>query len=174
MSLRHRLRRDALEETGTSDRIEQTLEEVFSETSKTGDSGGQANNNSSAKTPQQRNGHRAKGSSGVGSRTSHDAGDLARNSSEELPSPPATGNKSSNVRLRDELRKPDSAGKSRFQSRQLAGVKSIIDPRRGRYARSVSFKPDSARIALDATLRALAASSLRASKSFCSRYNSKQ
>ena len=67
------------------------------------------------------------------------------------------------ARLSDELRKPDSAGKSRFQSRQQAGVKSIIDPRRGRYARSVSFKPDAARIALDATLRALAASSLRAS-----------
>jgi magnesium chelatase subunit D len=160
MSLRHRLRRDALEETGTSDRIEQTLEEVFSETSKTRDSSGQINNNSSVKTPQQGSGHRAKGSSGIGNRTSTPAGDLDRNSSEELPSPPATGNKSGNLRLSDELRKPDSAGKSRLQSRH---IKSIIDPRRGRYARSVSFKSDSSRIALDATLRALAASSLRAS-----------
>ena len=90
MSLRHRLRRDALEETGTSDRIEQTLEEVFSETSKTGDSGGRASNNSSAKTPQQRNGHRAKSSSGVGRRTSNEAGELDSNRSDELPSPPPT------------------------------------------------------------------------------------
>jgi magnesium chelatase subunit D len=160
MSLRHRLRRDALEETGTSDRIEQALEKVFSETSKTRDGDGQINDNSSVNTPQQGNGQRAKGSSGVSSRTSDGAGDLDRNSSEELPSPPATGNKSRNLRLSDVLRKPESAGKSRFQSRD---VKAIIDPRRGRYARSVSFKTDSARIALDATLRALAASSRRAS-----------
>ena len=159
MSLRHRLRRDALEETGTSDRIEQTLEEVFSETSKTRDSGEQINHNSSAKTPQQGNGHRAKGSGGIGNRISNPAGDLDRHSSEELPSQPPTGSKSRNFGLNDELRKPNSAGNSRFQSRH---GKSIIDPRRGRYARSVSFKTDSARIALDATLRALAASSLRA------------
>ena len=163
MSLRHRLRRDALEETGTSDRIEQTLEKVFSETSKTRDIDGQINDNPSVKTPQQGNGHRAKRSRAFGNRTSDGAGDLDRTSSEEVPSPPATGNKSPSLRLSDELRKPDSAGKSRFQS---SHGKSIIDPRRGRYTRSVSFKTDSARIALDATLRAIAASSLRASNLF--------
>ena len=161
MSLRHRLRRDALEEAGTSDRIEQALKELFSEASKTADSGGQANNNSSAKTAPQRSGHRSKNASGVGSRTSNDAGDLDRNRSEELPSPPPAGNKSRDVRLSDELRRTDSGGKSRFQSRQQAGLKSIIDSRRGRYARSVSFKTGAARIALDATLRALAASSMQ-------------
>lgn len=159
MSLRHRLRRDALEDTGTSDRIERTLEEVFSGTSETRDSGGKINNNSAAKAPQQGNGNRAKGASGMGTRLSNPAGDLERSNSEEQRSPPAA-NKSEDLRFSDELRKPDSAGKSRFQSRHL---KSIIDPRRGRYSRSVSFKTDPARIALDATLRALAASSLQAS-----------
>jgi len=160
MSLLHRLRRDALEDTGTSDRIEQSLEEVFSGTSETRDSAGKINNNSAPKIPQQGNGHRAKGSSGIGNQLSNPAGDRGRNNSEEHPSPPATANKSEDLRFSDELRKSDSAGKSRFQGRHL---RSIIDPRRGRYARSVSFKTDSARIALDATLRALAASSLQSS-----------
>ena len=49
----------------------------------------------------------------------------------------------------------DRGQKSRSESRRASGAKAALAQRRGRYTRAVTFKSPGARIAIDATLRAL-------------------
>ena len=153
MALRHRLRRDALEETATSDQIEQAGDGVFPQTGQTpapaqpstGDTG------DGDGTPQERRGK----TNNSGPRKSSSTGG-ARTNTADAPSPPAVEKKSGQVRLDEHLRRTERAEKTQSRSRRATGAKAALDQQRGRYTRAVSFKSAGARIAIDATLRALA------------------
>src|SRR5215217_6597120 len=150
MSLRHRLRRDALDETATSNQIEQAVNGVFPQTGPAQTSSGDAGDQDGAK--QERRGK----TNNSGPRKSSSTGG-ARTNTADVPSPPAVEKKSGEVRLDEHLRRTERAEKTRSQSRRATGAKAALDQQRGRYTRAVSFKSAGARVAIDATLRALVA-----------------
>lgn len=149
MALRHRLRRDALDETATSEQVQQAVEEVFPNTapppqSSSGSSGDNQDLDRPGKVnkdaPRQR--RPASGSS-------------SRPNEVDVLSPPGVEKKSGELRL-DEQMKTERGERSRSQGRRASGAKAAIGQSRGRYTRAVTFKNPGARIAIDATLRALA------------------
>ena len=150
MALRHRLRRDALDETATSEQIQQAVDEVFPapappSQSPSGNGGGDTQNRDrpgkvNKEAPRQR-----RSASGTSSRP-NDA---------DVLSPPAVERKSGEVKLDEHLRTTDRADKSRSLTRRASGGKAALVQQRGRYTRAVTFKSSGARIAIDATLRAL-------------------
>lgn len=148
MALRHRLRRDALDETATSEQIQQAVDEVFPNTappqSSSGNGGGDTQNldrpgKVNKEAPRQR-------------RTA--SGSSSRPNEADVLSPPAVEKKSGQVKLDEHLRTNDRA-KSRAVSRRASGAKAALAQQRGRYTRAVTFRSAGARIAIDATLRAL-------------------
>jgi magnesium chelatase ATPase subunit I len=151
MSLRHRLRRDALDETATSEQIQQAVDEVFPSPApppqSSGNGGGDTQNldrpgKANKEAPRQRR-------SATGS--------TARPNNADVLSPPAVERKSGEVKLDEQLRSKDRRDKSASLSRRASGGKAALAQQRGRYTRAVSFKSAGARIAVDATLRALVA-----------------
>jgi magnesium chelatase subunit D len=150
MALRHRLRRDALDETATSEQIQQAMEEVFPDSapsqSSKGEGSGETQNldrpgKVNKEAPRQR--RSASGSS-------------SQPNTADVLSPPGVEKKSGEVRLEEHLRTTDRADKARSQSRRTSGARAALAQKRGRYARAVTFKNPGARIAIDATLRASA------------------
>jgi magnesium chelatase ATPase subunit I len=148
MALRHRLRRDALDETATSEQVQQAVDEVFPNTPPPQRSSGNGDGDTqdldrpgkvNRDTPRQR--RSASGSS-------------SRPNETDVLSPPAVEKKSGELRL-DEQMRTERGQKTRSQSRRASGAKAALAQRRGRYTRAVSFRSDGARIAIDATLRAL-------------------
>ena len=151
MALRHRLRRDALDETATSEQIEQAVEEVFPSTPpppkpSSGNGGGD--------TPQRQEGP-GKSDKQAPRQRATASGSSARPNTADVLSPPGVEKKSGEVRLDEHLR-TDRKEKSITQSRRISGGKAALAQRRGRYTRAVAFRSAGARIAIDATLRALA------------------
>jgi len=151
MALRHRLRRDALDETATSEQIEQAMEEVFPSTPpppkpSSGNGGGD--------TPQRQEGP-GKSDKQAPRQRATASGSSARPNTADVLSPPGVEKKSGEVRLDEHLR-TDRKEKSITQSRRISGGKAALAQRRGRYTRAVAFRSAGARIAIDATLRALA------------------
>ena len=149
MSLRHRLRRDALDETATSEQIQQAMDEVFPQTAPPqpaphGNGGDTQDLDRPGKSNKQAPRQRASGT-----------GSSARPNTADTPSLPAVERKSSEVKLDEHLRTTDRKEKSRSHSRRAQGAKAALDQRRGRYTRAVTFRSAGARIALDATVRAL-------------------
>jgi len=156
MSLRHRLRRDALDETATSEQIGQAVEEVFP-----------------SKAPGPRERPPGGDESEEDEDDDRDAGGSdpvfnprpspsksrngARPNKTEGPSPPAVENRSRETRLEDQLQPKGRTRKSRTKTRRSAGAKAATQQLRGRYMRSVEFKNNGARVAVDATLRAMVA-----------------
>jgi magnesium chelatase subunit D len=149
MALRHRLRRDALDETATSEQIQQAVDQVFPNTAPpqppSGNGGGDTQNldrpgKVNKEAPRQR--RSATGSS-------------ARPNDTDVLSPPAVDKKSGQVKL-DEHLKTRRTDKARSLSRRASGAKAALAQQRGRYTRAVTFRSAGARIAIDATLRALA------------------
>jgi magnesium chelatase subunit D len=151
MSLRHRLRRDALDETATSEQIEQAVDEVFPQQTSPQPSRGEAGDHDgeitdrTGKTSKQSPRQRASAS-----------GSSARPNNVDVLSPPAVEKRSGEVRLDEHLKPAERRDKSSSHSRRATGVKAALDQRRGRYTRAVQFRSAGARIAIDATLRALA------------------
>lgn len=150
MSLRHRLRRDALDETATSEQIQQSVDEVFPPST------------SPPQQPSRGNGGETEKQEGPGKSGKQDrrqrasaTGSSSRPNTHDVLSPPAVERKSGEVRLDEHLRTMDRKDKSRSQSRRATGTKAALVQGRGRYTRAVSFKSAGARIAIDATLRAL-------------------
>ena len=149
MSLRHRLRRDALDDTATSEQIEQAVDAVFPQAGPppeqpSGNNGDVQNQDRPGKSNKQAPRQRASAS-----------GSSARPNTADAPSPPAVEKKSREVRLDQHLRNTDRADKARSHTRRAHGAKAALDQRRGRYTRAVNFRSAGARIAIDATLRAL-------------------
>jgi len=150
MALRHRLRRDALDETATSEQIEQAVEEVFPSTPpppkpSSGNGGGD--------TPQRQEGP-GKSDKQAPRQRATASGSSARPNTADVLSPPGVEKKSGEVRLDEHLR-TDRKERSITQSRRISGGKAALAQRRGRYTRAVAFRSAGARIAIDATLRAL-------------------
>jgi len=164
MALRHRLRRDPLEEPASTERIQRALEKVLAEQPKKRDagpgSGGQGDGTGAAGPNSQseaRNRTAAEVSRSRGSSVNPNGG--RGFDSPEVPS------FSSAVSLElSEFGVSERSGAARRQSkavnltsRRNAGSKEICyGSRRGRYARAVSFRGEGSRIAVDATLRAAA------------------
>jgi magnesium chelatase subunit D len=149
MALRHRLRRDALDETATSEQIQQAVDEVFPSPQPSPQSGGNGGGETqnldrpgkvNKDAPRQR--RSASGSS-------------SRPNEADVLSPPAVERRSGEVKLEEHMRSTDRAEKSRSLSRRTSGGKAALVQQRGRYTRAVTFRSNGARIALDATLRAL-------------------
>jgi magnesium chelatase subunit D len=155
MSLRHRLRRDALDETATSEQIAQAVEEVLP-------SKGPGANKESASDKDSEEDEDADRHGGgrdpvVNPRPSPSTSrNGARPNKADGPSPPAVENRSRESRLEDQLQ-PKDRRKSRTKTRRSAGAKAAMQQLRGRYMRSVEFKEAGARVAVDATLRAMVA-----------------
>ncbi len=178
MCLRHRLRRDALEETAGAERIEQALDGVFGESGAGAPQDGRSGDDSS------RDDSSGDDSSIVG--VSKRQPSLSRDSGERSPATVQNGRlnagpngshgadapgQDSGPTGEVELPKlrsdkgvsstPSRASSQLQRSRKTAG-KSIYGYERGRYAGSVSSKTTSTKLALDATLRAAAGLGFRA------------
>ncbi len=158
MSLRHRLRRDPLEQTGSSARIEQQLDKLIppnadaEETKQTAD----ARDDDDEPHPSSPRGDNS--GNGAGGRARTDKKSEGTQSGEaQRDAPPALDAQLPEVSFdparrtgRKQDNKPESA-------RRRAGMRLNPDnTRRGRYVRAVSTRTSRAKIALDATLRATA------------------
>lgn len=163
MALRHRLRRDPLEEPASTERIQRALEKVFREQPKKRDagsgSGGQGNGARSAGQNSESEAHNLSASEVSRSRgKSVDPNGGRGFDSPEVPS------LSSAVGIElSEFGFSEPSGAARRQSKAAnltsgrdAGSKQIYGSQRGRYVRAVSFRGEGSRIAVDATLRATA------------------
>ena len=157
MSLRHRLRRDVLDETARSDKIDQAVDDVMPRAPEPrgGDRKGESKTESD--TPR-----KAKNPDGPRQRSAAAGGGGKTNTAETI-SPPAVENRSLESSLEERLRTmmPARSDKSQSHSRRASGTKTATSQLRGRYTRAVSYKRVGARIAIDATLRAIMYSSKR-------------
>src|SRR6185369_2082491 len=152
MSLRHRLRRDILEETATTERIEQAVESIMNQPRQdSGDGDDHESRPGNRKQKQDR-------SQATESEVTHPstAKGKVRNNSTEVPSPPAARGDRNTAEWEDEFTNHSRPGKPHSQSKRARTMKAASGQTRGRYSRSVAFKTSGSRIALDATLRALA------------------
>jgi magnesium chelatase subunit D len=162
MALRHRLRRDPLEQTASGSRIEQLLDRILpadtgakenEQTAKALDDGeddfhpssapGDGRGGAGGRTPPERN---AKGREQT--RSSGDAG-------RELP--PALDARLPDISF-DSRERTTRKRVARQESVRRAGVKHMRSDnvRRGRYVSAVNTRTAGAKVALDATLRAIA------------------
>jgi magnesium chelatase subunit D len=141
MSLRHRLRRDPLEQGGGSARVERAAEDVF----------GGAGTGSESSPPVDGPRHAA---------ASHEVRDEAADDAgldESVRVPP-----SAEVGLRPDALAESERGRTRaprqgnVPARRRAGSGGTTFSARGRYAGATPSKSEAARVALDATLRAAA------------------
>jgi magnesium chelatase subunit D len=169
MALRHRLRRDALDDVASVQRIEQTLNQVFGEGQAAGTAEDRGDDHVPSKGRQRSAEHQAAHSSanqaGSSRQNGNSAGethaepkgrvgaDAAATQSLEPDFPPSR-------EARIKLPRPSaSASKSTSESRRSGGGnRSRYNHLRGRYARSVNSTQAAGTIALDATLRLAAPS----------------
>ncbi len=149
MALRHRLRRDALDETATSEQVQQALDEVFPNTTPPPQrSSGSDGDNQDLDGP-------GKVNKDAPRQRRSASGSSSRPNEVDVLSPPAVEKKSAELRL-DEQMRTERGEKSRSKGRRASGAKAALGQNRGRYTRAVMFRSAGARIAIDATLRALA------------------
>jgi magnesium chelatase subunit D len=155
MALRHRLRRDPLEQTGGSARLDQQLDKSFppeSDSNETKDKGGSTGQEEPppSKPAGGGDGNGTGGRKGAGGNASGTQGD-----NPQRDSPPAL-----DARLTEESLEPREPAAlnhlSRPQSKgRRAGARINSDNAlRGRYVRASSTMTSGAKVALDATLRA--------------------
>ena len=156
MSLRHRLRRDALDETATSEQIEQAVDQILPRTAP------QPNEQTKGDETDQEGDETDRGTEGrdPAFNPPNPAPSRSRNggrpNKKDAPSLPAVENRSRQSQLEEQLQRKDHSRKTRSKTRRSAGAKAAIQQLRGRYTRSVAFKEAGARVAVDATLRAMA------------------
>ena len=157
MSLRHRLRRDALDETATREQIDQAVEEVLPQSTTAPQPHGQGGTDKEDQKEEDQEGSVGRDPT---SNPPNPSPSKSRNGDRpneaDGPSPPAVENRSRQTRLEDQLQPKDRKSK-RTKTRRSAGAKAAMQQLRGRYMRSVEFKNNGARVAVDATLRAMVA-----------------
>jgi magnesium chelatase subunit D len=169
MSLRHRLRRDALEEAASAERIEHALDRVFPESvagvrddTSGGDgssSGGGAARGS--REPGRKRHENTRPNMPNGNLRSSPDGRHEGNIETRMA--PAVESARPKLSFERDITKARSGSKLRSESSRETGIKrAVYVNERGRYARSVSSKSISPKIALDATLRSAAAVGFRA------------
>ena len=157
MALRHRLRRDPLEQTGSSARIEQQLDRLFPPSADAERAKKSKNaHDRDEPTPSSTGGNG--GGNGAGGRARPDSNaEGAHDDEAQRDSPPALDAQLPETPLdtlkrteRQQVAKPESSGRR-------TGMRRTLDnTRRGRYVRAVSARTAGAKLALDATLRAAA------------------
>ena len=143
MSLRHRLRRDPLEQGGGSARVERATEEVF----------GRDEAESEAAT----SGDGARRSPTPPLKVGDEAADEAGQDEKVVVPPPAEVRLRPDALARSEQERGRDSKQSSAPARRRAGSGGSTFSARGRYAGATRSKPEGARVALDATLRAAAA-----------------
>ena len=154
MALRHRLRRDPLEQSGGSSRIEQRLDKLFPPVLNDEEAAQAQGNLERGNPPASSTPGGAGGSGGTGKRFDEDP-EGAGNGGVERRAPPAL-----DARLADDSLDSNPHGQQRQVDRlhskqRLTGLRRTHDSaQRGRYVRASNLKTPGARIALDATLRA--------------------
>jgi magnesium chelatase subunit D len=189
MSLRHRLRRDPLEQTGGGTQIEQATQELFganedaaqlepdsasSDTqqrkpkkSSPDEPGGNDNGGSHARTASRREDPTGRTSA------RHDEGPAPSqeqrraSSSDARPAPPPDARPAPPLDARlpsnpfeERLRVKRTVNKSTSRAKRQAGARTNASRARGRYSRAVPVRTDDLKIALDATVRAAASTQM--------------
>lgn len=155
MSLRHRLRRDALDETATSEQIEQAVDEVLPRSGTAPNSGSDQNTDrTDQESDTDDSGSNFQSPPSTSPSRSRNGG---RPNNAEGPSDPAVENRSRQSQLEEQLQPRNHSRKTRSKTRRSAGAKAAVQQLRGRYTRSVTFKETGARVAIDATMRAMVA-----------------
>jgi len=175
MALRHRLRRDALEETASAERIEQAMNRILGadsaavspSDSENGD--GPSTNDGQAITEHRTSrSSRGKGLSENRNGTDNVDQSLTASDSAGAPreqftkpkfpkrGPGSSGEKKFKLSLNALQTRATSKSSSMHSGRQPGTDRSVYNRERGRYARSVNSGGSSGKIALDATLRAAA------------------
>jgi len=163
MSLRHRLRRDALDETATSEQIEQAVDQIVprpapkANDNRAKDETDREREESSVEGSQTDRGSEDEDSALQPPNPTSRSRNGGRPNKKDGPSPPAVENRSRQSQLEEQLQRKDHSRKTRAKTRRAAGAKAAIQQVRGRYTRSVAFKDGGARVAVDATLRAMVA-----------------
>ncbi len=160
MALRHRLRRDPLEQTGSSARIEQQLDKLLppnadaEETKQTAE----AHDDDEPPPSSPRDGN---GGNGAGGRTRTDKKaegkqrEGAQGDEVQRDAPPALDAQLPEVSFDPSRRTGRKQGNKPESARGRAGMRLNSDnARRGRYVRASATRTNEAKIALDATLRA--------------------
>src|SRR5687767_7101262 len=153
MSLRHRLRRDALDETATSEQIADAVDEVFPNKAPGASKESPAGDESQDEKTDRDTGGKDPVPNPRPSPSRSQNG--ARPNKADGPSAPAVENRSRQSRLEEELQPKYRTRKTGSKTRRSAGAKAAMQQLRGRYTRSVMFKNTGARVAVDATLRAM-------------------
>jgi magnesium chelatase ATPase subunit I len=166
MSLRHRLRRDVLDETAKSEKIDQAVDDVIPRVPEPHGGDRKGEPKTQPDTPR-----KAKPPDGPRQRSGAAGGGGTTNTA-ETTSPPAVENRAVESPLEKRLRAmmPNRGDKSQSHSRHASGAKTVNSQLRGRYTRAVSFKRTGARIAIDATLRAIMSSTVPRISSSALRY----
>ncbi|MEP6569578.1 MAG: magnesium chelatase ATPase subunit I [Acidobacteriota bacterium] len=163
MALRHRVRRDGLDEAGSSEQIEQALEKVSATTGRNdnnGNNSGEGINDQLAPTPAKKQAIAARISAPAGARSAAPQGTLAGDTKVSDSSPPVAGQRTSQLEPTKSGNKRVSAPSRLHGSRPSKLAKAVYGRERGRYSRSVSSTKPNSRLALDATLRASLTSSV--------------
>jgi magnesium chelatase subunit D len=155
ISLRHRLRRDALEDMGSSGRIEQALEKLFSKQSMARPAKGDDGDSDNSSDHQGNDGGRKEET--ARNRAASPQGKNGSHSEALLPPPPTVDAELSEFASgsRSRVGQSQKLGSGR---RKIGHGRASYNSQRGRYARAVSFRSAGARVALDATLRMMAQS----------------
>jgi magnesium chelatase subunit D len=163
MALRHRLRRDALEEAASSERIEQALDRVFPEAGSgvrdgAGGEGGSAfvvGMEKGSREPGRKRHDNAERNMPNGNLHSSPDGSHVGDIATRLA--PSVESARAKLRFEGNAKKDFGGSKARLENTRETGTRrAVYCNERGRYARSVSSKSISPKIALDATLRAAA------------------
>ena len=155
MALRHRLRRDPLEQTGSTARIEQQLDRLFPPKDEDKD---RTKNAHEKDEPPPATPSGGSGGNGVGGRTRPDkSAEGTRSDETQSDAPPAI-----DAQLPEAMPEPIRRVVPAETSQPASARGRTVSPlhpenmRRGRYVRAVSNKKNGGKIALDATLRAAA------------------
>jgi magnesium chelatase subunit D len=164
MALRHRLRRDPLEQTGSSTRIEQQLDKLLPTNTVDEETKQTAEAHDDDDEPHPSSPRGGKGGNGAGGRTHPDKRaeeapqrESAQDGQAQRDAPPALDAQLPEVSLDSIKRNGRKQVNKRESARRRAGMSLNSDSvRRGRYVRAVSTRTTGAKIALDATLRAMA------------------
>ena len=156
MALRHRMRRDALDETASAEQIEQSVESVFpqtpAETKRNDDptEGGQG---------QRQNPQRGRSKDQPVQPSTpgkHPTASRGNPNLDETTSFPAIDDRSVRLKLDEALQSTGRGRYSQSHSRRSKVVKTNPANSRGKYTRAVDYKTSRSRVAFDATLRAIA------------------
>jgi magnesium chelatase subunit D len=159
MALRHRMRRSALEEAGSTERIERAVEQVFAE--KPDESGSMETDGASrGAIGEQQSNNRVPIK---GKRLSKLRAEDGKGTQELSPSAPTSDPVKCGMQY--DTAKAKSTHRTQGGGRAVGARRKVTSSHRGRYARSVSFKRDQSRIAIAATLQALLVHRYRAVES---------